>query len=66
MPRLPDAFKNLSRQDIRARLDRVLGIAALAVKFTPTKLDDAGVALLQSVVDNDEQWTALMDLLGVP
>ena len=57
---------NLSRTDLRQNCRKVLLVAGTLASFTPTSKDDQAVALLQSLIDDDDKFCQLCDLLGLP
>lgn len=55
----------MKRDDLRSAVLRILGMAALAARWTPTLKDDAALDLLLEVVKSDDLWAGFCDLLGV-
>lgn len=57
--------KTITKDQLRTTCRMGLQIAAALAKLTSTDLDDKGVAILQSVVDNDAAWNLICNLLGL-
>jgi hypothetical protein len=62
---LKQAALTMTRSDFRSYCRKALSGAAFLASWTQTPKDDAAVTLLSSVIENDEQFNKLADLLGL-
>lgn len=55
----------LTKTEFKVFLTKVHMLASIAASFTPTPKDDAAVALIAEIINNQTQFDALCQLLGI-
>lgn len=63
---MPLDVSSLSRADFREYLRKADAGGMFLASWTPTKKDDIAIELFSSIVENDDQFGKLCDLLGLP
>lgn len=56
----------MNRATFRETLRKIVTIATVAASWTPTNKDDQAVALVASLVEDDDKFNAFCDILGLP
>lgn len=54
-----------TKAEFRKNAQKVVMMASIAAGFTPTPKDDAFVEILSNLINDDEQYGKLCDLLGI-
>ena len=58
--------KTWSRADFKKNLQKVATLASIVASWTPTPKDDEFVALLGSLIEDEEKFSQICNILGIP